>query len=177
MNTYRKLRWIGMILPLMSLTLSACSAGTPSQEGRNLPVAIAPRLLGMQASVAAQTASVSSPYVRLVLYSVPSSHPCCLVVGERPRPGTAWPLGSPLTLFVANGAPNKRVPEVVGESVSAASNGLTSMGYVVGSISDIASPNGHAYRHDEVMSQSPTAATPAEQGSHVVLDFCGVQAC
>jgi len=177
MDICRRLWWIGAVLTLMTITLSACSAGEPSQGGRNGAVGIAPRLLGVQASAAAQSPSVSSPYVRLVLRSVRSPLPCCVVVGEQPRPGTAWPVGSPLTLLVANGTQNERVPGSVGRPTSAALKALTAMGYIVVSIADIGSPNGHAYRHDEVMSESPAAGSLAAAGSHVVLEFCGVQAC
>src|SRR5207302_8128828 len=89
-----------------------------------------------------------------------------LVVGTDPPAGTELQLGSAVTVLVSNGPAMVRVPDVVGESQTAAEAALTSAGLEVGKVSSQVSSSASA---GSVLAQSPHGGSSLASGAKVNL--------
>src|SRR6202035_2268356 len=93
-----------------------------------------------------------------------STVPSGSVISENPSAGTSVAPGSSVSLVVSPGPPNVSVPNVVGQTQSAASTAITGAGLSVGTVTTAISgtvPLG------SVISQNPSAGTSVAPGSTV----------
>jgi eukaryotic-like serine/threonine-protein kinase len=88
------------------------------------------------------------------------------VVGTDPPAGTELQLGSPVTVLVSSGPAQVHVPDVVGDSQTAAEAAITNAGLTVGTINRQASSS---QSPGTVLSQSPRGGTQAPGGGSVEL--------
>jgi serine/threonine-protein kinase len=88
------------------------------------------------------------------------------VINTDPAAGTEVQLGSGVTVFVSSGPAPVRVPDVTGQSQSAAEAALTSAGLTVGTISKQVSST---QAPGTVISQSPRGGTSVPTGGKVNL--------
>ena len=88
-----------------------------------------------------------------------------LVIGTDPPAGTVALVGSAVTLLVSSGPAQVRVPEVLGESQTAAEAALASAGLEVGTIS----PQVSTQSPGSVLAQSPHGGVSLPSGSKVGL--------
>jgi serine/threonine-protein kinase len=88
-----------------------------------------------------------------------------LVIGTDPPAGTVALVGSAVTLLVSSGPAQVRVPDLVGESQTAAEAALTSAGLEVGTVSSRVSGQSPG----SVLAQSPRGGTSLPSGSKVNL--------
>jgi serine/threonine-protein kinase len=88
-----------------------------------------------------------------------------LVIGTDPPAGTVALVGSTVTLLVSSGPAQVRVPDVLGESQTAAEAALTGAGLEVGTISTRVSTQSAG----SVLAQSPSGGTSLPSGSRVSL--------
>jgi serine/threonine-protein kinase len=87
------------------------------------------------------------------------------VIGTDPPAGTVALVGSAVTVLVSSGPAQVRVPDVLGQSQTAAEAALTSAGLEVGAISSVVSTQSPG----SVLSQSPRGGTSLPSGSKVAL--------
>jgi serine/threonine-protein kinase len=88
------------------------------------------------------------------------------VIGTDPPTGTETQLGSAVLVLVSSGPALLRVPDVVGESQTAAEGSLVNAGLAVGPITTVSSTS---QSPGSVLSQSPSAGASAPAGSPVSL--------
>jgi eukaryotic-like serine/threonine-protein kinase len=88
-----------------------------------------------------------------------------LAVGTDPPAGTVALTGSAVTVLVSSGRAQVRVPEVLGQSQTAAEAAITSVGLEVGAVSTSVSTQ----TAGSVIAQSPRAGTSLPSGSKVSL--------
>jgi eukaryotic-like serine/threonine-protein kinase len=87
------------------------------------------------------------------------------VIGTDPAAGTVALLGSGVTVLVSSGPAQVRVPNVIGQSQTAAEAALTSAGLEAGTISSVVSTQSPG----SVLAQSPRGGTSLPSGSKVAL--------
>jgi beta-lactam-binding protein with PASTA domain len=92
--------------------------------------------------------------------------PAGRVISQSPTGGTSVAAGSAVNLVVSSGPPPATVPNVVGQTQSAATTAITGAGLVVGTVTQQPSSTVPAGR---VISQSPTGGTSVAAGSAVNL--------
>jgi serine/threonine-protein kinase len=88
-----------------------------------------------------------------------------LAIGTDPPAGTVALVGSAVTVLVSSGPAQVRVPDVLGESQTAAEAAITSAGLEVGAVSSTASSQSAG----SVVAQSPRGGTSLASGSKVSL--------
>ncbi len=88
------------------------------------------------------------------------------VISENPTAGTQVVAGSAVNLVVSSGPAQVAVPNVVGDTLSAATTAITGAGLVVGSVTTQSSTT---VAPGNVISESPTAGTSVNTGSAVNL--------
>jgi len=88
------------------------------------------------------------------------------VIETNPAAGTDVKLGSPVTVFVSSGPEPVRVPDVKGQSLTAAEGELTSAGLRVGTVTKRATTS---VPPETVLTQTPAAAKSVKPGSTVDL--------
>jgi eukaryotic-like serine/threonine-protein kinase len=88
------------------------------------------------------------------------------VTGTNPGTARSVPHGAGVTLFVSSGQPQKKVPNVLGESQTQATEDLTRAGFNVRPSTQPASSQGDV---GNVISQSPSGNTNAPNGSTVTI--------
>ncbi|HEY7302825.1 MAG TPA: PASTA domain-containing protein [Bryobacteraceae bacterium] len=134
----------------------------PSQ----LPVASVPDVVG-QTQMAATTAITGAGFALGSVTTQPSADlPAGLVMSQNPAAGTLVAFGSKVDLALSSGAPISSVPNVVGQTQTAATAAIVSAGLIVGAITTEPSatvPTG------AVISQAPVASTKVPSGSAVNL--------
>jgi serine/threonine-protein kinase len=94
-----------------------------------------------------------------------------IVIGTEPPAGTELQLGSAVSVLVSSGPLQVRVPNVVGQSRTAAEAALTNAGLEVGTVSTQASS---AQPAGNVLSQSPRGGLSVRAGSKVNLSVAQV---
>jgi eukaryotic-like serine/threonine-protein kinase len=92
-----------------------------------------------------------------------------LVSGQSPAAGTTVPPNTPVNLVVSNGS-CVSVPNVVGQSQSAAVSAISGAGLVANTTTDTTCPNGAT--SGNVDNQNPTANTQVSNGSTVTISVC-----
>ena len=92
-----------------------------------------------------------------------------LVSGQSPAAGTTVPPNTPVNLVVSNGS-CVSVPNVVGQSQSAAVSAISGAGLVANTTTDTTCPNGAT--SGNVDSQNPAANTQVSNGSTVTISVC-----
>jgi membrane peptidoglycan carboxypeptidase len=89
------------------------------------------------------------------------------VVAQTPAGGTTTYLGTIVTIQVSSGVPaTVEVPSVVGKSLSTATSALEQAGFVV---KVVEKETGNPDQVGVVLTQSPQAGTPADQGTTVTI--------
>jgi len=89
-----------------------------------------------------------------------------LVIGSEPPAGTELQVGSSVTLLVSSGPAPVEVPDLTGQSRTAAEATLTNAKLLVGSITQQVSSN---QAPETVLSQSPTTGTSVHAGDKINL--------
>jgi PASTA domain len=88
------------------------------------------------------------------------------VISESPTAGTSVTAGSNVNLVVSSGPTSVSVPNVIGQTQAAAGSAISSVGLVVGTVTQQSSVSVAA---GNVISESPTAGTSVTSGSPVNL--------
>lgn len=132
-----------------------------------LPFTSVPRLLGMSLTVSLATLDAQNLHLAHRYYSHSTSYSQGTVMRQVPNPGTRVKQGSGVQVWISEGPPKTKVavPNLVGESLSAAETDLASANLNVGNISYAPSsaPVG------TVLDEHPSAATKVTQGTSVNL--------
>ncbi len=87
------------------------------------------------------------------------------VVRTDPGGGVPQPKGAAVTIYVSSGPSQTTVPNVVGQTQSAATSALRDAGFVVNVVPTVSSPANVG----KVISQNPTGGSKAEDGSAVTI--------
>ncbi len=88
------------------------------------------------------------------------------MIETNPPAGTVVDLGSPVTVLVSNGPEPVRVPDVKGQSLSAAEGELTSAGLSVGTVTKRVTTSASP---ETVLTETPAAGKSVKAGSKVDL--------
>jgi beta-lactam-binding protein with PASTA domain/predicted Ser/Thr protein kinase len=123
-----------------------------------------PSVVG-QSEAAARTALRKAHLSSRVVGRSSTQYPLGQALGTDPRSGQAVAPGTQVTLFISSGPPKKQVPDVTGESASAARSQLTGAGFTVNATNQTSS----TARPGNVLSQSPAGGTSAAPGSTVTI--------
>ena len=91
-----------------------------------------------------------------------------VVIGQKPKAGTAIPQGSPVTIVVSNGPPGVKVPNVVGLAAADATKQLQALKLAV-TLKQTSSKQSPG----TVLAQKPPAGKSAKPGTQVVLEVAG----
>jgi beta-lactam-binding protein with PASTA domain len=125
-----------------------------------------PNVVG-QTQAAAQNAITSAGLmVGTVSQQNDNTVPAGNVISQNPTAGTLVGTGSTVNLVVSLGPASVSVPGVVGQTQGAAESAITSVGLVVGTVTQ---QNDNSVPAGNVISQSPTAGTLVSAGSAVNL--------
>jgi serine/threonine-protein kinase len=100
-----------------------------------------------------------------------SQFPAGEVSSTSPIAGLPVPPGTAVKLFVSAGPPRKTVPNVTGQTESAARSALSSAGFTV----QVISVQSSSAKPGTVVSQNPAAGTQATPGSTVTIDIAKAQ--
>jgi eukaryotic-like serine/threonine-protein kinase len=119
-----------------------------------------------QAAGAAKKALVKAGFKPTLSTQSSSSVADGRVIGTNPPAGTEKQLGSPVTVIVSSGPEPVKVPDVVGQSLSAAEATLTNAGLSVGTVAKRPSSTESA---GTVLLQSPTSGESVRAESKVDL--------
>jgi serine/threonine-protein kinase len=87
------------------------------------------------------------------------------VISTNPTAGSPAPKGSAVTIFVSTGPEQAKVPNVVGQTQSAATNTLTDAGFNVTVVQVPSNPSSAG----KVIAQNPTAGQNGSKGDTVVI--------
>jgi Beta-propeller repeat/PASTA domain/Dockerin type I domain len=132
----------------------------------DLPLTTVPDVVGLT-QAAATTAIINAHLVLGTVGNQASNTVAAgLVISESPTAGTQVNSGTAVNLVVSTGPPNVSVPNVVGLTQAAATTAITTAGLVLGTVTNQSSNTVAAGR---VISESPVAGTPVNQGSAVNL--------
>ena len=125
---------------------------------------VVPDVTGQPQATASSNLISASLTVGAVAYALSSTVPVGNVISTSPAPGTVVPINSAVNLVVASATIN--VPNVVGQTQSAASTAITNANLVVGTVTTATSstvPSG------SVISESPAAGTSVPKDTAVNL--------
>jgi penicillin-binding protein 1A len=98
-----------------------------------------------------------------------STYPPGRVVGQSPEGGETAPEGSTVTIYISVADNRTSVPDVLGMSSGQAQSTLRNAGFDVTVISESEPGRRGKSNKNRVWKQSPSAGTPAEQGSNVTI--------
>ncbi len=125
-----------------------------------------PNVVGDTQSAASTTITTAGLVVGTITTQASSTVASGNVISENPTAGTSVNTGSSVNLVVSSGPAKVSVPNVVGDTQSAASTAITTAGLVVGTITTQASST---VASGNVISENPTAGTSVNAGSSVNL--------
>jgi serine/threonine-protein kinase len=128
----------------------------------NAPV---PTVIGMRAAAAKRAIIDQGLKVGSTQTKYSSTIPVGEATGTDPPAGTSEPIGYPVTLFTSLGPAPVTVPDVTGDTVSAAKTTLTGLGLKVATTQQISSTQ----TPGTVISQSPTVSAPAHSTINLVI--------
>jgi eukaryotic-like serine/threonine-protein kinase len=97
----------------------------------------------------------------------PSNEPRGAVIDSRPRPGTQAPMPSPVALVISEGPTMLLVPDLIGRTVSDATQLLRQVGLSVGDIQYEFGGSAVADAGAVVVTQSPPAGSQVNSGTRV----------
>ena len=150
------------------------TAGTlvAAGSGVNLVVSLGPanvtvpNVTGQTQSAAENGITAAGLTVGNVTQQNDNGVPAGSVISQNPIAGTQVTAGSTVDLVVSLGPANVAVPNVAGQTQSAAENAITAAGLTVGNVTQ---QNDNAVPAGNVISQSPAAGTQVTPGSAVDL--------
>jgi beta-lactam-binding protein with PASTA domain len=125
-----------------------------------------PAVIGMTRELALNAIEVAGFDVGQVT-NRPSNEPRGAVIDSRPRPGTQAPMPSTVALVVSDGPTTILVPDLVGRSVSDATQLLRQVGLTVGDIQYSGGGSAVADAGAVVVSQSPPSQSQVAAASRV----------
>jgi serine/threonine-protein kinase len=125
-----------------------------------------PSVVGEPVSQARRTITKAGLKVGRTVSETSDSIAAGNVIDTSPSAGQPVPAGSSITLVVSSGKPLVRVPDVTGQSQSAARATIENAGFKVGSVTTQQTSGTPA---GDVISQTPSGGTPATAGSTVDL--------
>ncbi len=163
-RSYRALLWILGLL----VVLGAVGALAYMMFGGSGKTYAVPLVQGLPVAKAEQ--EISAAHLRSTVVDQPSSSVAQNdVISTNPAQGNNVKANTLVTLFVSSGPKAVSVPNVVGESASAATTTLTSDGLTVKQVADAAStaPKG------QVTKQTPAANSSVTPGSAVTISVSG----
>ena len=148
------------------------SGGTKADKNSTVSLSVSqgpsavnvPSVVGQSESAARAALRKAHLSARVVPRSS-TQYPAGQALGTDPRSGQAVAPGTPVTLFISSGPPKKQVPDVTGESASAARSQLSGAGFAVTSTNQTSS----TATPGNVLSQSPAGGTSAAPGSTVTI--------
>lgn len=138
---------------------------TATSYGASATVEV-PSLAGLTQAAAAAALSMAGLVPGTISQQSSASVPSGEVISQSPPAASQVADGSAVNFVVSSGPPPVAVPNVVGQSQSAATSALSSSGLTLGSVTQQASS---AVPVGEVISQSPAAGASASEGSAVAL--------
>ena len=128
--------------------------------------AAVPNVTGQTQSAAENGITAAGLTVGSVTQQNDNGVPAGSVISQNPIAGTQVTAGSAVDLVVSLGPANVAVPNVAGQTQSAAENAITAAGLTVGNVTQ---QNDNAVPAGNVISQSPAAGTQVTPGSAVDL--------
>ena len=128
-----------------------------------------PSVLGQSPASAGSTLTQAGLNVGSQSNACSSQYPQGLVSSQSPAVGATVPPNTPVNLVVSNG-PCVPVPNVVGQTQSAAQSAITGAGLVANTTTDTTCPNGAT--SGNVDSQNPAANTQVANGTAVTISVC-----
>lgn len=129
-------------------------------------VVTVPSVVGLPQAAAQTALTTAGLIVGTVITSPSATVPAGSVISQEPSAGTGVPSGSAVNLVVSSGPQGVSVPNVVGQTQSAAQSAITSVGLTVGTVTTAPSTTVPA---GNVISQTPAAGTTALLGTAVNL--------
>jgi eukaryotic-like serine/threonine-protein kinase len=123
-----------------------------------------PDFVGQQFQ-AAQSQAQSGGYQLQQVNTVNSSQPQGTIVAQSPQPGTPITPNEVVTVQVSNGPPEVAIPNVIGESASAATTALQAAGF------QVTQSGGGLLGGGTVTATSPSGQAP--QGSTITIIVSG----
>ena len=150
------------------------AAGTKADKGSTVTLSVStgpgnvsvPTVQGLTVSQASKVLKKAGLKVSNVVEQSSGRFAAGQVTGTNPGTARSVPHGAGVTLFVSSGQPQKKVPNVVGESQTAATEDLTRAGFNVRPSNQPASSQSDV---GNVISQSPSGSTTAPTGSQVTI--------
>jgi len=124
-----------------------------------------PSVTGLSPAAATKTLHKAGLEVSHTVTQTSSSFPAGQVTGTDPSSGRPLPPGTAVTLFVSSGPPSKQIPDVTGDTQSAATNQLTNDGFNVNTVDRVSSTAAAG----NVISQDPNGGSNAAPGSTVTI--------
>jgi eukaryotic-like serine/threonine-protein kinase len=147
--------------------------GTKADQGSTVTLTVSqgpgsvsiPSVIGMPEAKAIRTLRRA----RLKISGIQQESSDTIAAGDAtrtdPAAGQQQPVGSSVTLFISSGQARVGVPNVIGETESAAKSALQNAGFSVTTTSQ----NSSTVKSGDVVSQSPSGNTQAAKGSTVSL--------
>jgi eukaryotic-like serine/threonine-protein kinase len=150
------------------------AAGTKADKGSTVTLSVStgpgnvsvPTVQGMTVAQATRALKRSGLKVANVSPQPSNRFPAGRVTGTNPGTARSVPHGTGVTLIVSSGQPQKKVPNVVGETETAATEDLTRAGFTVHKATQPASSQSDV---GNVLSQSPAGNANAQAGSQVTI--------
>ncbi|HTU98698.1 MAG TPA: Stk1 family PASTA domain-containing Ser/Thr kinase [Solirubrobacteraceae bacterium] len=150
------------------------AAGTKADKGSTVTLSVSsgpgkvsvPSVQGLTVAQATKVLRKAGLKVGNVSPQASNRFPAGQVTGTNPGTTKSVPHGAGVTLFVSTGQPQKKVPNVLGETQTQANQDLTNAGFTVHATSQPASNQSDV---GNVISQNPSANTTATAGSQVTI--------
>ncbi|HXD64657.1 MAG TPA: Stk1 family PASTA domain-containing Ser/Thr kinase [Solirubrobacteraceae bacterium] len=150
------------------------AAGTKADKGSTVTLSVSsgpgnvsvPTVQGLTVSQAGKVLKRAGLKVSNVVQQSSGRFAAGQVTGTNPGTARSVPHGAGVTLFVSSGQPQKKVPNVLGESQTQATEDLTRAGFNVRPNNQPASSQSDV---GNVISQSPSGNTTAPTGSQVTI--------
>jgi eukaryotic-like serine/threonine-protein kinase len=150
------------------------AAGTKADKGSTVTLSVStgpgnvsvPTVQGLTVSQATRTLKKAGLKVTNVVPQSSGRFAAGQVTGTNPGTARSVPHGAGVTLFVSTGQAQKKVPNVLGESQTQATEDLNNAGFNVRPGNQPASSQADV---GNVISQSPSGGTTAQKGSQVTI--------
>jgi serine/threonine-protein kinase len=150
------------------------AAGTKADKGSTVTLSVSsgpgkvsvPSVQGLSVAQATKALHKAGLKVSNVVQQSSKRFAAGQATGTNPGTARSVPHGAGVTLFVSSGQPQKKVPNVVGESQTQATEDLTHAGFNVQQRNQATSTQADV---GNVISQSPSGNTNADTGSQVTI--------
>jgi hypothetical protein len=151
------------MLVIAAVTLAACGG---SDSGGGASQASVPNVVGDTQAAATTAITGAGLTVGGVTNASSASVASGDVISENPAAGASVASGSAVALVISSGPATVAVPNVVGDTQTAATSAITGAGLTVGAVTNAASAS---IASGEVISENPAAGASVASGSPVAL--------